>query len=71
MEITLETSERHCANCKIEIGGYFGNKVYRWRQTDLCFTCGEVPDPTAQQCIAQTGMNPSGYQKKYRRAWND
>lgn len=59
-----------CTNCAIEIGGYFGNKLFRYKDTDLCENCGEAQDPIAQKCVAQTGMTPSEYQKKYGRAWN-
>lgn len=72
MEATLtKEPSSHCSNCNITIGGYFGNKVYRWRKTDLCFVCGEAQDPITQICLEQTGLRPSEYQKKYGRAWND
>jgi hypothetical protein len=71
METATKSPESHCTNCNTEIGGYFGNKVYRWGNTDLCNSCGEANDPIVQMCVAQTGMTPREYQAKYRRAWND
>jgi len=71
MVTATKTPERHCKNCNVEIGGYFGNKVYRWRKTDLCMACGEAQDPVVQMCVAQTGMTPREYQTKYGRAWNE
>lgn len=61
----------HCGNCGVEIGGFFGNKVYRYENTNLCEFCGETNDPIVQMCIRQTGLTPKEYQKRHKVAWNE
>lgn len=61
----------HCESCGIEIGGYFGNKVYRHKNTKLCAPCGEKSDSLVQMAVAQTGLTPVAYQAKHGRAWNE
>lgn len=71
MDAATKVSSRHCKNCSVEIGGYFGNKVYRYHHTDLCVACGAAQDLIVQKCIALTGMTPKEYQNKYGKAWNE
>lgn len=61
----------NCEDCGIEIGGFFGNKVYRYHGTEKCKACGEKDEPASKMCIAQTGMTPIEYQREHKRAWNE
>lgn len=62
---------KHCKNCGVEIGGYFGNGVYGYYGTRMCQSCGEENDPLVQMCVAQTGMTPRTYQERHKVAWNE
>jgi hypothetical protein len=61
----------HCSECNVEVGGYFGNKVYGNKVLGMCAKCVDLHDPIAQICYEQTGMSPTDYQQKHGRAWNE
>lgn len=61
----------NCKDCGVEVGGYFGNRVYGNHSTGLCASCEDKKDPLVQMCIAQTGMTPKDYQTRHKVAWNE
>lgn len=61
----------HCNDCKVEVGGYFGNKVYGNIKSGLCKTCEGKQDSNVQRCLQTTGMTPSAYQSRRKVAWNE
>jgi hypothetical protein len=61
----------NCSQCGVEVGGFFGNKVYGDAKLGLCQDCQDKNDPIVQMCIAQTGMTPRDYQKRHKAAWNE